>query len=133
MIPPQKICTDLDFLSRPMGGKAKLLAGSIVAMVASSAHSKLQASLAGILSHWERQKKKNTASDETSGGEGDDTGLWFLTEAATWYDMRNVFVHDVAAFTRKSPSTLAKAPIRATPFWFCEILSPIILDTRYPI
>ncbi len=120
MFPQVKKNTLQDLLNLPTGQKAELVDGSIVMMVASALHSLLQASLANIAISAFQQKIFKVAKPKSK----EPSGFWVLTEAATFYNQHNVFVHDIAAFDKQRLPSLSKEMIKVTPFWVCEVLSP---------
>ena len=102
-----------DLLALPEDQKAELIDGEIVMMApASNDHNELQAKL--VLSIGMILKKQPK----------DEDFLRILTEAYTYHDSRNTFMHDVAAFWNSEYVVADKNPTRAKPFWVCEILSP---------
>ena len=109
---------DLMALSDDM--KAELVDGVIYAMAPALArHSLVGTEIASELSAYFKAMRKKGSS----GGSGD--ALVIISEAWTYYDEHNSFVHDIAGYLESDLPELPKlGPILATPKWVCEILSP---------
>lgn len=106
-----------DLANLPSGKKAELFNGEIVMMApASFKHSRLVSGLTSFLWGYCDQIKFD-------GPKGPESWI-VISEAWTYYDPFNTFVHDLAAFKRSEVSLSAKGPVRAKPSWVCEILSP---------
>lgn len=99
-----------DLMALPGDTKAELIDGVIYMMApAAATHSYTCGQLVAQIS-----KASEDVSDALQ-----------LMSAWTYYDDANVFVHDIAAFSRKDLVNLPdKGPIEAKPVWVCEILSP---------
>lgn len=96
------------------GTKAELINGEIVMMApASWMHNQVQAKVV-FAACAESEKQK------TGGGDY----LKILAGSYTYYGACNAFVHDVAAFWNSEFDPEQKSPIKTTPFWVCEVLSP---------
>ena len=96
--------------------KTELIDGEMIMMAPASAlHSAAQANLITEISR--------SLNEDGSPKVPHDYIL--LCEAWTYYDQYNSFVHDLAAFDKgKIKKIPEKGPMRITPFWVCEILSP---------
>ena len=103
-----------DLIALPDGTRAELINGEIVMMApASSMHSKVQSEISFLAHRWVKEK--------TSG----HSGWTILTEAWTFYEKHNSFVHDVAGFQKeKFKDKAGKGPIKVKPEWVCEVISP---------
>jgi Uma2 family endonuclease len=109
-----------DLMDLPEDQKAELIDGEIYMMAPASAlHSFVAAELCGKISQHCRKIGK-----KSDGGKG-DSRLLIFSEAWTYYDEYNSFVHDLAGFYENDLPVLPKrGPIMAKPHWVCEIISP---------
>lgn len=115
-----------DLMALPEDEKAELMDGEIIMMApASIGHSRVSGALT----------TKITAYVESKEQDPDNPNSWvIIPEAWTYYDRRNSFVHDLAAYLQKDlPKTSKTGAIKSRPVWVCEILSPSnwINDTQH--
>jgi len=109
-----------DIMALPEDTKAELIDGEIFIQDAALAgHSYVGTLLASDLVVYFKGKKKKAPA-------GEDSDSWrIISEAWTQYDDFNVFIHDIAGFSRKDlPQLPTQGPITVKPLWVCEILSP---------
>ena len=106
-----------DLMALPEEARAELIEGVIYMMAPALArHSAVCTRLAAKMSSYFESKEK---------GPTDGDSWIIISEAWTYYDQINSFVHDIAAYSQRDlPKFPEIGPIRVKPLWVCEILSP---------
>ena len=104
-----------DWQALPEKPKTELVEGIFVFMASPSPwHCELQGKLFRIT---------DTAAEEEQ-KEGKNKGWRILPEAGVYYDLYNIFQHDLAGWRVETmPKLPPKSPIHIRPDWVCEILS----------
>lgn len=114
----ETLSTVENLMTMPDDMRAELINGVIYMMAAASAkHSMVSTKLTVEIGSYFKGKKEKGP---------DDTDSWrIISEAWTIYDRHNLFIHDVAAFSRRDlPQLPESGAIEVRPVWVCEVLSP---------
>jgi Uma2 family endonuclease len=111
-----RLATVADLVALPDDVRAEIIHGAIVHKARPSAeHSFAQVLLGTTLARrFQRQP----------GGRWPG-GWWFGSECEVQYETHEIYVHDVAGWRRdRVPQRPSGRPVRTTPDWVCELLSP---------